>query len=361
MKIGILSMQKIPNYGSFLQALSLKIQMEARGHDVYFIDIQKGRQIVSPPNTVSLSELAGKLDNYVLKRIENVIFSRKMSRIHISDYVKYLETEKQLTKGERFDLVIIGSDEVFNATAPSPWGFSPQLFGKIENADKVVSYAASCGRTNFADAQKYGIDGEIADALSNLDAISVRDKNTYDFVKSITGKDALMHLDPVFVSDYDDRICEKKRKKQYLLVYAYVNRINDDEEITAIKDYAKAHNLDIVSVGTQQRWCSHNIAANAFELLSYVKNAACIVTDTFHGTVFSIKYNKQFVTLIRESNRNKLGGLLSTFDLMSRSVDSPEHLAEIMDKEIDFENANAIIATGREFTYKYFDEICKEG
>ena len=65
MNIGILSMQKILNYGSFLQALSLKMQLEARGHSVYFIDIAPGRQIVHPERA-SASSLLSKFDTYRL-------------------------------------------------------------------------------------------------------------------------------------------------------------------------------------------------------------------------------------------------------------------------------------------------------
>ena len=60
-------------------------------------------------------------------------------------------------KNKKFDLVIIGSDEVFNATIPSSWGFTTQLFGDIDNANKVVSYAASCGSTTFEYAKIFGI------------------------------------------------------------------------------------------------------------------------------------------------------------------------------------------------------------
>lgn len=360
MKIGILSMQKIHNYGSFLQALSLKMQMEARGHEVYFIDIEKGRQIVPPvASSASVFSVLKKFDRYFLKRIENYLLTRRMNGIHVSDYTEYLETDKVLPEGEKFDLVIIGSDEVFNATTPSPWGFSSQLFGSISNAKKVVTYAASCGHTDFDSAQRYGIVDELAEAMSHLSDISVRDENTHTFVKQITGKEALRHLDPVFISDYDSKIVPTTRRKPYLLVYAYVNRISDEKEIAAIRAYARENGLETVSVGTQQRWCDHNLSATGFELLSYVKNAACVVTDTFHGTVFSIKYNKKFAAFVRESNRNKLGGLLATFDLSGRAVADPSELGRVMDGSIDFDAVNAKIKEEKNRSMEYLDKICE--
>ena len=356
MKIGILSMQKIPNYGSFLQALSLKKQMELRGHDVYFIDIVPGRKIVT--SDVETTDWSKKFDRYFLKRVENFFFYKKMRAIHTEDYEVYLQTDK-IPEDGKFDLVIIGSDEVFNATCPTPWGFSTQLFGNIPNAERIVTYAASCGTTTYEEAQKYGIVNEIVENLSHVVSLSVRDENSYDFIRKIDGRAPLIHLDPVFISDFDEFIPSIKIRKPYLLVYAYENRISDPEEIQQIKDYARENKLQIISVGMQQRWCNHNIKASAFELLGYVKNADCIVTDTFHGTVFSIKYNKPFATIIRESNRNKLHYLLKSFDLDVREVTHANGLSKILQTPISYKAVNLKIDAERKRTSDYFDLILK--
>lgn len=357
MKIGILSMQKILNYGSFLQALSLKMQFEQRGHEVFFIDIEPGKKIVDvPQNKINL---LSKFDRYVFKRVENYFFSKKMRKIHIDDYTKYLEVNKKLNAGEKFDLVVIGSDEVFNATQPSSWGFTTQLFGNVKNAKKVVTYAASCGYTTFESIEKYGITSEIADALNNLSSISVRDYNTYEFVKKTIGKEPLIHVDPVFISDYDKYIPNIKTKKPYVLIYAYPNRISDEKEIAAIKEFAKKEKLDILCIGMQQRWCSNIKPATAFELLGYFKNADYVITDTFHGTVFSIKYNKKFGVLIRDSNRNKLGGLLNQFGLLDRSINDVKDISSVMSSPIDYKTVNLRIDEEKEKAYSYLNEISK--
>lgn len=356
MNVGILSMQKIHNYGSFLQAFSLKKQLEARGHDVYFIDILPGEQIVSSP-TIQGTSVLSKFDRYFLKRVENYLLSKKMAKIHVGDYQRYLETEKTLPSGQRFDLVIIGSDEVFNATAPSPWGFTAQLFGNVENTKRTVTYAASCGSTTLGSAKEYGIVDDLRGAMQKIESISVRDANTAAFVEGILGVSPETHVDPVLISSFDEHIPTLPERKPYLLVYAYANRIDDAGEIAAIKAYAKKNKLDILCVGMQQRWCAHNISASAFELLAYVKNAACVVTDTFHGTVFSIKYNKRFVSLIRDSNRNKLGGLLGQFGLLSRSVNEIDRFDEIMQAPIDYAVTNEKIKGEQQRAYSYLDKV----
>lgn len=358
MKIGILSMQKILNYGSFLQAFSLKHQLEKRGGEVYFIDIKQGRTIIENSSDSQKINYASKFDKYFLKRIEHYLMGKKMNAIHTDDHKRYLETDKALPQSEKFDLAVIGSDEVFNATVPSRWGFSTQLFGKIDNAKHVVTYAASCGSTSFEDAQKYGIVDELREATSNLENVSVRDANSKEFVERITGKIPEVNVDPVFLTDYDEFLPVVKRKKPFMIVYAYPNRITNEEEIQAIKSYAKKNGLDIVCVGNHQRWCKHNIPANAFELLGYFKAAQCVVTDTFHGTVFSIKYNKKFVTFVRESNYNKLFGLLDTFCLTERIANKPSELEDVMNKKLDFDVVNERIKSEQERSFEYLDKIC---
>ena len=124
MKIGILSMQMVPNYGSILQALALKTEMERRGHDVYFVDILPGRQVVTA--NAAAFDPKSKFDKYMLRRIENLLLERRMRRIFEKDRKTLLAIDKILPKGERFDLVIIGSDEVFNAATPSPTMMPPK-------------------------------------------------------------------------------------------------------------------------------------------------------------------------------------------------------------------------------------------
>lgn len=360
MNIGILSMQKILNYGSFLQAFSLKKQMEKRGHTVFFIDIEPGRQVVPQPANHK-GTVRSRLDKYFMKRIENYMLIKRMKQIHIDDYETYLDTKKQLPVGEKYQVAIIGSDEVFNATVPSRWGVSSQLFGNIPYADHIITYAASCGQTTFDSATHYGIVEELREAMKRIEMVSVRDGNTYQFVCDMMNREAHIHLDPVFLTDFDEYIPPVKWKRPYLLVYAYGNRISNEDEIRAIKEYASAHHLDILCVGMQQRWCKHNIAANAFQLLGYVKNAACIVTDTFHGTVFSIKYNKQFAVFIRESNENKLLDLLERLGLAARAVNDVSILSSKLDATIDYLRVNQTIEDYATRAGLYLDAALKLG
>ena len=88
-------------------------------------------------------------------------------------------------------------------------------------------------------------------------------------------------------------------------------------------------------MGFYQPFCDKYILASPIEVLAYIKKADYVITDTFHGTVFSIKYQVPFATIIRESNKEKLGDLLDTFSLSDRQVFNVKDIDNILNSPID--------------------------
>ena len=130
--------------------------------------------------------------------------------------------------------------------------------------------------------------------------------------------------------------------KDYIIVYAYADRIQE-EEATAIRKFAKKKGKKVLSLGFYQPFCDEYVLASPFETLAYVKNADYIITDTFHGTVFSIKYQIPFATIIRESNQQKLSDLLSLFNLKERSVTDIKMLQSILELPMKREEISRIL------------------
>jgi hypothetical protein len=350
MRIGIVSMQKVINYGSFLQAYALRKTIESLGHEAYFVDIKKGIQIELPEKP-SVSEHRFKLSE-LPKRVEHVQYVKKRREF----FYKRLFNEYGINdpKDEsELDFLVVGSDEVFNCLQRSSWGLSLQLLG--DTAVPAVSYAASCGYTTLEGLYKAGVVSEIANSLKKFKAISVRDGNTAKMVREVSGIEPQIHLDPVLIYDWTMEIEETVCFKDYILVYGYDNRINREDEIAAIKRFAKKHRKKLLSFGVYQRWCDKNILCHPFQLISYFKHADYIVTDTFHGTVLSIKCGKQFATIIRESNKNKITDLLSKFNLEGRAVEI-SRIGDILETPIDYTRVNDIIAREREKTIEYLEK-----
>ena len=129
--------------------------------------------------------------------------------------------------------------------------------------------------------------------------------------------------------------------------------ITDPTEIKAIQSYAKSKGLQLISIGHYFPWCDKTIVPHPFEVLAYFRDAKCIVTDTFHGSVFSIKYNKQFCTIVRGMNSNKLTYLLEQFGLFNRIVNDLDRLPVMMDTPIDYAPVNEKIKQEQEFSINY--------
>lgn len=260
---------------------------------------------------------------------------------------------------EHFDTCVIGSDEVFNCLQKSKWGFSSQLFGKVEAAERIITYAASCGSTkvdNLSDELREAIKS----AMSNLSVVSVRDKNTADFVEEISEKKPVYNLDPVAVGNFDDEIrnvsVNSKLPKKYCIVYSYAERFSDPEEIKAISEYCKKYNLKIVAPFGRQKWIPSYETLTPFELLKAFQNAECIVTDTFHGTLFGAKFGKRMAVLIRESNQNKLEDLTQRLQIQSHVITDSSQLDTVLKKELDKKKIGEILGLEREKSLKYLKE-----
>ena len=371
MKIGIMSMQRIENYGSFLQAYSLKDMLEELGHDVVFVDyviepcIVKEKIVVNNiPKHSYVYRVARKV-YYIVKDFLSTISGKKRAREmyeasrlrnRYSEYVKELGVTEQRTENTPVDVLVIGSDEVFNCLQTNKAvGYSKQLFGENVNAKKVITYAACAGYTTEDGLIEYGIKEEVARMLkNNIKHFSVRDSNTFELVLHLTGITAELHLDPVLVSDFDKHIIDKNDISNYVVVYSYEERMSNNlDEIYAIQSFVHQKGLKTVSIGNYQEWTDLHIEASPFELLGYIKNADYVITDTFHGTVFSIIMEKQFATIVRESNKQKLSSLLEQFGLKNREVKDMKDLENIVTSLIDFSVARKVRQQERMRSLKY--------
>lgn len=179
MRTGILSMQRVNNYGSFLQSFSLKSILEELGHDVEFIDIKPGTVYKG----IEYTDRGAK----DWSNQEFVNFRKKRNEI-ISNYAReYLKLPEEKNFKNDYDFAIVGSDEVFNCIGNGDIGFTTQLFG--ENVSNyTITYAASCGHTTYEQIEENNLQKDIRKALSFLKNISVRDKNTLQFVRNINRK-----------------------------------------------------------------------------------------------------------------------------------------------------------------------------
>ena len=354
MNIGILSMQHVRNYGSFLQAYALKTTLESMGHQCEFVDIEHG--VPLPGLERNMKYLVGMAFKryFNWSAIESFVGRLKYTKIYREKFDNEYLVELGINKHtfSEYDLVVIGSDEVFNFNQRTAYGFTTQLYGNVKNAKKVVSYAGSFGTTTIDVVDKFGVREILANTMRRMAAISVRDDNSYNVVKSLLGKEPSYNIDPVLMFDYQ-KYAVSPKEKDYIVVYSYPNRIKGKEEINAIKSFAKEKGKKLISICFYFPWCDKTVIPHPFEVLGYMKNADYVITDTFHGCVMSIKFNKQFLALVRDSNRQKMSSLLNQFGLDNSMCEDFGHLKDKMERAIDYTPVNERIAMEKENSIQY--------
>lgn len=337
-KIGIMSMQRINNYGSFMQAYALKKIIESLGNEVEFVDYKYERTLI-----FNKKQLKSKIVNNInivqfLKKRGTI---KKFANIYENEFLPLLNV-KDRNYNKKVDALVIGSDEVFNCLQPYPVGYSRNLFGYEYDTSSIISYAACFGHTSFEELNKYNIAEEIAGLLLRFKSISVRDKNSQEIVLKLINKKSEIHLDPVLIYDFKDRKKINVELDNYIIVYAYPGRLSKKEE-KYIKNFAKKYGKKILSLGSYQSIADYIKIVNPLEIFSYFEKADFIITDTFHGSIFAIKTKANFCTIIRDSNNNKLSDLLDKLSLESRIVKKLEDIELLYGIKTDFSKTDKIL------------------
>lgn len=371
-KVGIMSMQRIANYGSFLQAYALKQLIEELGYRVEFVDYHVGAPVIVE-NADSKNKFVRKLEKGLETFQYQTPFSHKLSFIRYKQsfakkYMPLLGINDEMNYNPTLDCLVIGSDEVFNCIQKnSNVGYSTELFGKDNHADRLIAYAASFGNTTLEKLKKYKKDDEVGGLLKKFNAISVRDANSGSIVEQLTGEEPVYNLDPVLTYDYMnccDKVPQIETDEKYLILYAYAGRISNDEA-DWIAEYAKRKNLKVYAIGGIQKCADCFIDCSPFEVLAYFRNAEEVITDTFHGSIFSVITHRPFTTLIRKSvgnsygNEEKLSDLLNRLNLVVRMTTNIEDVRCINERPIDYKTVDKILEIQRKRAINYLKkQIC---
>lgn len=254
---------------------------------------------------------------------------------------------------QNYSLIIVGSDEVWNYDDQA---YSPIKFG-VDIKCPHITYSASIGGSSISDSN---IPQAVKLGIPSFMDIAVRDKRTNELVKKITHKDVIETLDPVYLYDYKLKVSEKilkwVEKKPYILIYDCKLTIT---QVQLICSYAEKNEYNILGAGEYQRWytTTDTINVTPYEWIYLFKNALGIITGTFHGTSFAIKYNKPFAAYLTETNRaNKVSSILSELGLESRIVASEDNILDVLMQNINYSKVNYILNLKRQKSIGYLQK-----
>lgn len=318
MKVNIVTVFNSLNPGSFLQATSLYSAIEMMGYDVCFLDI-KARSIRKQALVESL---------YLIK---NGLFSSipdkwKIVRLYLELLKKY-QISTQINKE---DLYVLGSDEIWNVERENMSKY-PAFWGKGLGYSKCISYAPSVNNASSKQLCKYDF---VRESLMGLHDISVRDQKSLNELSTLTDRPITEVCDPtllVYPGRYE-KLVGQCPFDEFLLVYIYKGSVSD-EDVNSIVNFAREKKKKIIAFGASHKWVDININGDPNDFLLYVKHADYVCTSTFHGTMLSLIYKKQFAVLGKKNR--KVHELLDSFGI-ERFADST-NLKKILLEAYDIE------------------------
>lgn len=362
-KIGLLTLPLVANYGGILQCLSLTFVLRKLGHEVTLIDI---RPSLKPTKRFLLYILA-RLPFQNIRGIRERFMKEKQNKETIHKYInkhtKKIENIDELkneSKTLALDALIVGSDQVWRYDYINNDMYSAYFLDFYDGEKcKKISYAASFG----VDVWKHEDKRQLTKALlKQFDAISVREDTGVDICREEFSIESAVHvLDPTMLdlSFYDDLLSAHSSNHEtgYLLKY-----ILDEKETARVYSSIIKDNLGIMS---EKDIHDNNKYYTLAEWVQAFKNAEYVITDSFHGMVFSIMFNKKFIAIGNKSRGlSRFTSLLTLVGLEERlvypeDITSSNTLSNVLLSDINYSRVNQIVETWREKSLKYLVDSLK--
>lgn len=343
MRIGIVTVFYTENCGSVLQAAALADKLSERGNDVFFIDTR--------------NELSGHSLKRLIKNCAKAILKGKLPFGSIKKYLNYSNYIKShfaiIDNRSPVDMIVIGSDTVWDVTSDY-FLLSQNIFWCIDNdRDNIVTYAASISNSPYEKLNELKYP---AKCLRKYKHVSVRDRYTKDYVDKYLTEPSLLVCDPTLLhtKEYYQKMCYDLDERNYILLYLFNEP--DKQVMSSIREYADETNCKIISMicmGKRISGADIYVESTVDNFLTYYSNAACVVTNTFHGTVFSVIFNKPFVVL--DYNKQKITEFLKSVALSDRLTQ--HDIKTILQKEINYDEVNNYLEDMRRTSETYFDTI----
>lgn len=366
-KIGTVTFHGAQNFGSVLQTYALQefvkgLYTEAGQECDYNVinyrtNFQKSfysiyKSVKNPKNIIK---------NIVAFRHSSAL---KTKNQRFEDFLKnYIRLTEEVSKEDElkkfsssFNYYISGSDQIWNVRASD---FESAYYLDFVKNGKKISYAASFGPLkidwNLYDKDKY------SSLLSKYSAISVRELGSKDRVKELIDSDCEINVDPTFLLKKEEwqkiQSDANYNDGKYILLYCLEP---SKEQLNMAKAISKKLNLPILVT----RYNNKNDMINGFvkkydsgplDFLSYIDNAALVLSSSFHGTAFSMIYNKPFY-VFNGMKDSRISSILKIADIEDRSIESIKDIDRVNLKSVDFSVVNEIIKNEQEKSKAYLQQ-----
>ena len=331
MKVGIISVNNAHNFGSSMQAYALLTYLRSQGHTAQVINyrrpaIENSYLIQNKPK----KGLKSHLKYYVLytkKALKKpyLLLRRKRFEKFFDMYFEQtapVSTYKQLCNANYdFDAAFAGSDQIWNPNIIKL--IDPAFFLKfLEGKTICASYAASLGITELSEAQEK----VFSEYLKHLDYISVREQSAQQLLQPLSDEEIEVISDPTVLlepEEYEKLLQKRPYAGDYIYVHVHHFTAKSPKLIELAKEVSEKTGLPIIH--NFQNYTFPNQAgrtrdAGPLETLTAIYYAKIVLTQSFHATVFSLFFHKQFLTLQRDQYNTRLSNLLGAVGMEDHLV-----------------------------------------
>jgi hypothetical protein len=311
-KVGVLTFHRCINYGSYWQARALAEGLKSRGCDAVILDHQCRRTTRAEWRNAFQPTLPQRTPrgDYVGYAAKTRGFLQAFAALPLSQPFPMDDPGAM----EPCDAVLVGSDEVWNFS--HPWyAAQPLFFGEGLRAKRVVAYAASFGCHDSAAA----LDEPWAERLRRFSALAVRDDNSRQIVRQTLGAEPALVLDPCLqFPESVRRASALADETDEAVVYGH----NFPAAlITAVRDWAKARRVRLVSVGYRNDWADvQRLDADPEAFAQAMGAARAVITNFFHGCVFALANARPFVCSGTAYRWHKIASLMDVAQAEDRLV-----------------------------------------
>lgn len=365
MKVGILTFHNAHNYGAVLQAYALKTCVEQLGHEVRIINYRNSGIDVQYPKLLMLrywnynrQKMGVKQFIYDLLRgvYGQAAWYKQWNAFDTFVNEKLLNGEKKRIRENDFeklglDAYLLGSDQIWSSFLLG--NLDPIYFGSFKKNEKIISYAASLANGKIAEEEE----NVFKELTRNIDVLSVREEKLADQLSELTGRSVETVIDPTLLLSaeaYEKILPKKPRntfpKEPYVFAYFVV-------EEQPVADCARkiADELGLQLIELHYYHEPEHSAENQYadfgpeEFLYYIKHAEYVVTNSFHGTVFSILYQRKFYSVYKKNGR--VDNLLGFLEIPERHVENVTQIDAAA--AIDYEQVNEKLAIYRHSSVEF--------
>ena len=328
LKVGIVTFHRALNYGANLQAFALNSYINQLGYDCEIIDLYSNNA-GRPSNNVIRRLLSSVKSIMILcidKRIRRFTkFQKDNYKISLEKYYGDVDMEEA---SQLYDVLISGSDQILNTTLT---GDTKSYYLTFDNTAKKISYGPSFGRTSISDTECSLIDSE----LVKFSSLSVLERSGQAIIEQRIGAGSTLVLDPVFLlskENWEKKATKCKVNGKYILVYAMETTELLNNAVKYICDSLKLP-VYIIYGCTKRFVNSWKVVENCgpSEFLSYIMGASIVITNSFHGTAFSIIFEKQFVCVSHSTRNSRLENIMELIGKQDKLLKKEDAIPEIID------------------------------